>query len=614
MATYRAEQHAPASADQTEAYWAQAKTLHDIMEQRLLIPLFQPIVAFPDNTIYGYEALIRGPSDSVLHTPDNLFDTALRTGQLSELDLLCLQVALQSSKEQELTGKLFLNINPASLLQPDFKPGLTLQHMAALGIAPKQVVMEITEHTPIHDYTVLHNAALHYKTMGLEVAIDDLGAGYSGLRLWSELRPGYVKIDMHFVQGIHEDLVKRKFVQSIHEIAQTLDCRVIAEGIETKEEYLAIREIGIPLGQGHYFARPHAIAPRMLPQGVVTAGRIRNSHFHLRSSQRFSTTAALITERAPIRSDLPFQEVADLFCGAPHLSSIPVVREDNVPVGLVRRNQFMNIFSSRYGRELHGKKPITRFMDKKPLIVDQNLPLEKLSKLVTSESELQMNDEFIITARGQYTGVGTLTGLLRKITDLQVRNARYANPLTLLPGSVPINECLDSLLQKRWAFVMCYCDLDNFKPFNDIYGYARGDEAIKLLANILVEHAHDKHDFVGHIGGDDFIMVFLSQDWQQRCRSILQRFEREILRLYDAGHCAAGGMWAKDRRGHELFYPIMSLSIAAVEAPSGHFSTHHEISARAGEIKHQAKSMSGNSLFIDRRAAEHSAGQLPLLN
>lgn len=614
MATYRAEQHAPPSADQTEAHWAQAKTLHDIMEQRLLTALFQPIVAFQDGTIYGYEALIRGPSDSILHTPDNLFDTALRSGQLSRLDLLCRQIALQSYKEQGLTGKLFLNINPASLLQPDFKPGLTLQHMADLGIVPEQVVMEITEHTPIHDHTVLHNAALHYKTMGLEVAIDDLGAGYSGLRLWSELRPDYVKIDMHFVQGIHEDVVKRKFVQSIHEIAQTLNCKVIAEGIETKEEYLAVRELDIPMGQGYYFFRPHAIAPRILPQAVMMAGRIRNSQFYLRSSQRFSTTAALIMERTPIRPDLPFQEVGELFCGAPHLSSIPVVREDNVPVGLVRRNQFMNVFASRYGRELHSKKPVARFMDKKPLIVDQNLPLEKLSKLVTSESELQLNDEFIITARGHYAGMGTLTDLLRKITDLQVRNARYANPLTLLPGSVPINECLDNLLQKRWAFVMCYCDLDNFKPFNDVYGYARGDEAIKLLANILVEHAHDRHDFVGHIGGDDFIVVFLSQDWQQRCRSILQCFEREIPQLYDAGHRAAEGMWAKDRRGHELFYPVMSLSIAAVEAPSGHFSTHHEISARAGEVKHQAKSMSGNSLFIDRRTADHPADQLPLLN
>ncbi len=271
--------------------------------------------------------------------------------------------------------------------------------MAELGIAPEQVVMEITEHTPIHDYTILHNAALHYKTMGLEAAIDDLGAGYSGLRLWSELRPDYVKIDLHFVQGIHEDVVKRKFVQSIHEIAQTLNCKVIAEGIETKEEYLAILELGIPMGQGYYFARPHAIAPRLLSQGVVTAGRTRNTHFHLRSSQRFSTTAALITERAPVRPDVPFQEVGELFCGAPHLNSIPVVREDNVPVGLVRRNEFMNVFASRYRRELHSKKPVARFMDKKPLIADQNLSLEKLSKLVTSESELRMSDEFIIAAR-----------------------------------------------------------------------------------------------------------------------------------------------------------------------------------------------------------------------
>lgn len=574
------------------------QALHEILEKQLLAPLFQPVVSLRENAIHGYEALIRGPSGSPLHAPISLFDAATRNGQLAELELLCRRVSLESYRRLDLPGKLFLNISPAYLMQPGFQRGLTLEHMRAIGIPADRVVIELTEHSPTHDYGLLRAAAAHYKSMGFEIAIDDLGAAYAGLRLWHELRPNYVKIDMHFVQGIHEDRGKRQFVQSIQEIALSLNCKVIAEGVETRDEYLAINELGIGFGQGYYFARPSATPPVALAPEIFLMGHASGAtDLHTRRTQ---TASALIVDRNAVTPSTLVKKVGDMFYATMSLNSIPVVQRD-MPIGLVRRTPFMYMYASRYGCDLYGKKSIAAFMDSTPLIIDKDLSLEKLSKLLTNEAETHVNDDFIITDNGRYAGVGTVMRLLQKVTDLQIYNARYANPLTLLPGTVPINEHLDTLLQESQNFTVCYCDLDNFKPFNDAYSYSRGDEAIRLLAQILVESSNKECDFVGHIGGDDFLVIFLSPDWEKRCQTILQRFEREAIDLYDAPDKVAGGLWSKGRRSEMSFYGIMSLSIGAVEIGSGSQYSHHDIATMSSSVKAVAKNIEGNALFVDRR-------------
>ncbi|MDP1708407.1 MAG: GGDEF domain-containing protein [Gammaproteobacteria bacterium] len=588
------------------------RALHDILEHSQLTPLFQPICSLVENRIYGYEALIRGPAESPLHTPTVLFADATKYARLAEADQRCSQVCIEAWLRLQLQGKLFLNINPASLMQPGFRGSEALHMMGLTGVVPDQVVLEITEHTPTGDYALLREAVVLYRSMGFEIAIDDMGTGYSSLRLWSELRPDYVKIDMHFTQGMYQDRSKRQFVQSIMEIASDLNCKVIAEGVETREDHQALYDVGVTMAQGYYFAPPDALpsialdTPSLAPEPPAHSG-------YVPGLARSAVAATLISPRPTLDPDTPVEVAGELFHGTPNLNALPVVRGD-IPLGLVRRTQLMNVLASRYGRDLHGKKPVSYFMERRPLIVDKSLPLEKLSKLVTSEDDVYLSDEFIITSRGRYLGMSTIVQLLKKITDLQVRNARYSNPLTLLPGSVPINERLDSLLKRRWGFVMCYCDLDNFKPFNDACGYSQGDEAIKLLARILVDAAHSRHDFVGHVGGDDFVIIFLSQNWQQRCQAIIDSFAVKVVELYAEEERTAGGVWSKDRRGNKVFFPVMTLSLAAVEAPQGRFVSHHEIAARVSEIKTQAKNIAGNSLFVDRRRTDGDAGQLSLID
>ncbi len=200
-----------------------------------------------------------------------------------------------------------------------------------------------------------------------------------------------------------------------------------------------------------------------------------------------------------------------------------------------------------------------------------------------------------------YVGLGNVTDLFKKITELQIRNARYANPLTLLPGNVPINEYIEEMIKKKDGFVIAYCDLDNFKPFNDVYGYEQGDLVIKTVAEILVSNVDGFIDFIGHVGGDDFILIFKSDNWIERCEKILTDFKERVMRFYSETDQVRGGIQAFDRSGNACFYPLLAISIGVVIPDLEHCHSHHDVATLATDAKHQAKKQAGNSLFIDRR-------------
>jgi diguanylate cyclase (GGDEF)-like protein len=208
-------------------------------------------------------------------------------------------------------------------------------------------------------------------------------------------------------------------------------------------------------------------------------------------------------------------------------------------------------------------------------------------------------------------GMGTGHDLIREITSMQLHAARYANPLTLLPGNVPINEHIERLIENGARFSACYVDLDNFKPFNDFYGYRKGDDVIELIGRILEAHSDPACDFVGHIGGDDFLVLFQSDDWEARCNAIVARFANDIQEQFHAADLVRGGYFSEDRSGRQVLNALTSVSIGVVKIEPGHYCSHHQIAAAASDAKKQAKRIAGNSLFIDRRTGPcYPAGAL----
>lgn len=570
-----------------------------ILDGEKLAPHFQPIVSLGQKEIIGYEALIRGPSDSPLHSPFVLFNIANRFNLTTKLEFTCRKLSIQGYTRFNLNKKLFINVSPSILLQPDFKNGMTLKYLDEFGLDPKSVVIELTENQPTEDYPIMREAVMHYRNMGFEIALDDLGAGYSGLRLWSELLPDYVKIDKHFIQGIDGDTVKLNFVRSIQSIANSLNCHVIAEGVETENEFKAVEKLGITHAQGYYFARPAAVPLERIDAALLTINRPEQhtSHLYPYNATQASHIAKIIK---PVSEDTSISEVMHLFQHNSELTILPLV-DNHVATGIVFRDRFFSkLFSSRYGLELYGKKPIKLFVSKSPLNFEHNTPIESVSLQLTATTE---NDPaFVITNRGEYFGIGTLLDLLEEITRQQINNAKHANPLTLLPGSVPVNEYINRLLAEKVPFAVAYFDLDNFKPFNDIYGYSAGDDIIKAVADTLTQRVINGSGLVGHIGGDDFIVVFSCNNWLECCTDVLASFQEKVPGYYNESDQKAGGIHSENRAGEQCFFPMISLSVGIVDPELARLcQSHVDIADLASGAKKKAKKIDGNSFFINKR-------------
>lgn len=572
----------------------EAQWLNQIIAAEDLHVLFQPIVDANQQAIYGYEALIRGPKASPLHSPLRLFDVATQSGQLVELDLLCRRLSIRRFAELDLPGLLFLNVMPLTILERDFREGLTLSYLREGGLPAERVVIELTEHVPIHDYELMRQAVAHYRDMGFQVALDDLGAGHSSLRHWSELRPDFVKLDRHFISGIDQEPAKREFLRSILDVARSLDCQLIAEGIETAAEHLCLWELdrGLTLLQGFYFARPSAQPPLQLDMVLPATTQLKGT------AGRTARSILRITEAISIDCAVPF--VSERFRYSPSLRCLAVV-DHGIPVAVVRRNAFLTLFTNPYSHALYAKRSVMDVADQHMLVIEADTPLEIVSQQLTDSLDVEQEDFVIVDADGHYLGMGNIVDLLREITAIQVRQARHANPLTGLPGNILINETLASYLTAGQGFAAAYVDLDNFKAFNDAYGYARGDHIIISLSRLLQAQVESAGGFIGHIGGDDFMMLLSLDHWESVCQQILHSFELMVPGFYEEADRALGGIYIENRQNEVTFFPFVSLSIAVKPVLDATASKALGIAAELSELKHQAKKVPGNSLFVERR-------------
>jgi len=573
----------------------QLSALSSILTQSGLHSLFQPIICLSERRILGYEALTRGPSNSPLHSPIALFAVARQAGRLSELEIACRQSACRRFNEQQLPGKLFLNVSPESLLEAAHQPGRTLQLLQDFGIPPSQVVIELTEQTPIDDFQLLQTALHHYRAMGFSIALDDLGAGYSSLRLWSELRPDYVKIDRHFIDGIHQDALKREFVGSILQIAKASRAQVIAEGIELPEELAVLTEMGVDLVQGYLLGRPQEHPSRdaraMMPKHDSSAVALNDEG---------SDLSALLNDQPAVHRETPTATVLEAFRRQANLNSLAVLDEQGQPCGIVHRHSLSDALLKPFATDLFARKPISRLMNDDFLAVEISQSLQQVSRLITSRARQRIEEDFIITLNGGYLGLGRVIDVLKLITELKIQQARYANPLTLLPGNVPIQQCLTRLLQQARESIICYVDIDSFKPFNDIYGYGRGDEVLLCLAQCLNERIDPTRDFVGHIGGDDFLLVLGPEDWRKRLNQLLDDFQNQCRRFYRPEHLEAGCFVAPNRQGVRQEFALLSLSIGVVhlrpEACAALDAS--QLAEMASQAKHHAKGVVGFSVYL----------------
>lgn len=264
--------------------------LQSILLNRDITCLFQPIFNVQTHQVIGYEALSRGPENSPLFDSEVLLDAAEHYGLLSEIELLCREVAIKRFAHLRLGGQLFLNVSPMVILECKHPQGETAKFIKNSGLSCEQVVIELSEKYPVNCDALLSDALLKYRDYGFTVAIDDLGAGNSGFKQWSELRPEIVKIDHYFIKNCHQNSFKRKFLKAIFDLAQSANADVIAQGIECQEELELLSQLGMVYAQGFYLAKP-ALSPirhypfsehfMPLAEGAISATPLKYSNSFL---------------------------------------------------------------------------------------------------------------------------------------------------------------------------------------------------------------------------------------------------------------------------------------------------------------------------------------------
>jgi diguanylate cyclase (GGDEF)-like protein len=586
---------------------ALCEELANIIHNKLISTHFQPIINLQTGEITGYEALSRGPGGSPLHTPDKLFGAAYHCNMLYKLEHVCREKALTNAAALNIQGNLFININPDVVKDPQFQGGMTKHMLLELNQDPEKLVFEITERTAITDFSSFRHSINHYRRQGFSIAIDDAGAGYSSLQSIAELHPEFIKIDRSLIENIDQNQLKQALIASMVEFAHSIKARVIAEGIETKSELSTLIKLGVDWGQGFLIARPAPQPPVQLPQDLSAFIIKQNQERDLTNSlnHTYGMTIGEIVQYAPtVTPDTLVSNVEELF--ADEYNHGVVVLDGQKPVGLLMKNKLYFQLGTNYGVSLYYRRAIERVMDRYPLIVNADLPLEAVSQIAMSRKETNLYDLVIVVKDDKYLGTVSIMHLLRHLTNQQIRCAYNANPLTGLPGNLMIEERLKRLVEEQATFAILYLDLDNFKAFNDRYGFEHGDKALLatagMLSSSLAQFSGLKgRDFLGHIGGDDFIIITDAENAENLCRAVIDRFDADILSLYSPEDIEKGYIKVINRQGHKEKFPVMTISIAVITNVHRRFSNFLELGEVAAELKKKAKTVPKSVYLIDRR-------------
>jgi EAL domain-containing protein (putative c-di-GMP-specific phosphodiesterase class I) len=215
--------------------------------------VFHPIVKLADRSVIGHEALTRPVRDGVFDSVEELFAFAESTELLAEFEALCRATAIRAAAELPRRGLLFLNASTLAVEDAQWTTGEVDALLAASGLAPSDVVVEITERVAIVRHSDFQSALRLFKQRGYRVAVDDMGAGYSSLRALADIEPDFLKFDVSLVRDIDQSSIKRSLLESLRVLADKIHARVIAEGVEREGELVSLLALGIELGQGFLF-------------------------------------------------------------------------------------------------------------------------------------------------------------------------------------------------------------------------------------------------------------------------------------------------------------------------------------------------------------------------
>jgi len=557
---------------------------------------FQPIVDIHTGRVFGFEALTRNVQSLGFNSPTDFFDRCHDDGQLAAVEEYMLTQAFD--KFVRIEGhkqlKLFINLDGRNIMAGP-KLGMVIAALRdRYELTNANLALEVSERHELSETEGGIAALLNLRSQFGSLTLDDFGSGHANLQLFYHVEPAILKLDRFIISSIGSDPKKSVFLQHIVRMAHLLGSLVVAEGVETPQEYYVCRELGCDLVQGYAVARP-TVALNELDLSYANIASLRNTDRRKLESDTDMIIGQLDTTE-PIRVTQDIMEVFERFKIERERTFFPVVDQVGFPVGLIHERDLKVIIYSMYGRELirnpRRMQAATLAAFVKPCTVaNVSASTEKILEIFSSRPD---SEGVLIVKESQYGGFLHARALLRIINEKSLQLARDQNPLSRLPGNILIQEYLAAaVLDSHAAYQFVYLDFDYFKPFNDKFGFRTGDRAILMCADILRSAFTREGCFVGHVGGDDFFVGFRNADANVitgEIRDALAKFSRDVESLYPHEDRANGYIDSVSRDGKSQRFPLLSISGAVLHKDaSRNLPGTDNLSALIAEAKKAAK-------------------------
>jgi len=562
---------------------------------------FQPIVNPHTGMVFGFEALLRNYQDAGFESIEALFEAAFRERVLYDVDLelrkkvfikfVDIRKELQTKNCNFTdTVRVFYNLDTRILDMSEYRPGNTKTILNNLGLDQSILCFDISEKHQIKSFTALRNVLTIYKQQGFCVALDNFGIGFSGFELMYHSEPNIIKIDKQYIRNICFDRKRRLYATQMVKMAHIEGAIVIAEGVESEEDLNIIRQIGCDFAQGFLIARPTVKLKEL--EFVYKVSVFSADSDKKAASSDAGLIQKYLEKRQPLEINMLVKDLLERFKHDNEAVSIPVVDKFSRPVGIIEERKMKKYVYSLYGKEIVQKHPLARYVTNVP-IVDMHQSLGEIIQDFTSYNDI---DGIIVADGGIYAGYLSARLLLETIHLKNIETAREENPLTKLPGNNAILNYIEQATKDTANYrMLIYMDLDNFKPFNDRFGFKIGDRAILMIAEQLKEYAKKHNAFIGHIGGDDFFIgTSLAnenevQKHQVLVADILQTFSFAVKAFYEKEERKKGSYTAKDRFGEERVFALLEASAAIINLDAGAIIGNDELGEVFSKLKKESK-------------------------
>ncbi|MCQ4085379.1 GGDEF domain-containing protein [Saccharibacillus sp. JS10] len=291
------------------------------------------------------------------------------------------------------------------------------------------------------------------------------------------------------------------------------------------------------------------------------------------------------------------EAVDDLFKRNPKLEGLAIACEDGTNA-LMMRVHFYQQIGTRYGYTLFMNRPVGMMSNARPLLVDEFELITDVSIQAMNRPAEELYDLVLVSGGGELRGAVSVRHLLLSVADVRTQIATFMNPLTGLPGNRIIEDRLNQILGLE-KFSVLYIDLDQFKSFNDGYGFKQGDLLLQATANLLSEIFNQSDSFFGHIGGDDYVAILHHHHYEEACGVAIEKFEQLKRDFYRHEDLMRGAVTGENRYGSRGLIPLVSLSIAVVTNRSRHYENIDEIVEESARIKKRCKAVQGSIVFAD---------------